>query len=54
MKRPEQYQIPEFDSFESFLRDWLSVRDVDTLVFVVDQTNGVSYGVQFSIRKSCA
>jgi hypothetical protein len=29
--RPEQYRIPEFDSFESFVNDWLAGRDVMTL-----------------------
>lgn len=32
--RPEQYAIPEFDSFERFLRDWLQNRDLRKLDFV--------------------
>lgn len=29
--RPEQYQIPEFESFESFVNEWLAPRDIRTL-----------------------
>jgi hypothetical protein len=31
---PKQYQKPEFDTFESFLCEWLNSQDVDTLDFV--------------------
>lgn len=37
VRNPEQYRRPEFDSFERFVREWLSVRDVDTLDFVFRQ-----------------
>lgn len=29
--RPEQYQVPEFDTFERFVKEWLAPRDVPTL-----------------------
>ena len=32
--KPEQYAIPEFDSFESFVFDWLLIRDINKLDFV--------------------
>ena len=32
--RPEQYQIPEFDSFERFIKEWLVLQDVNTLDYV--------------------
>lgn len=28
MKRPEQYRVPEFDTFERFVKEWLVPRDV--------------------------
>ncbi len=34
MYRPKQYQVPEFDSFERFLFEWLSVRDIFRTDFV--------------------
>jgi chondroitin 4-sulfotransferase 11 len=32
--RPEQYQIPEFETFERFVNDWLAPRNPRTLDFV--------------------
>lgn len=34
MYRPEQYQIPEFDSFERFLFEWLAKEDMNKIDFV--------------------
>jgi hypothetical protein len=31
VSRPEQYRIPQFETFESFVRTWLAQRDVTTL-----------------------
>ena len=31
IRREEQYQVPEFESFERFVRDWLAQRDVHRL-----------------------
>jgi chondroitin 4-sulfotransferase 11 len=31
MSNPEQYHVPEFDSFERFIREWLARRDVRAL-----------------------
>lgn len=32
--KPEQYQIPEFNTFESFILNWLAHKNVDELDFV--------------------
>ncbi|MEZ9820005.1 sulfotransferase family 2 domain-containing protein [Shewanella sp. 10N.286.45.A1] len=34
VNNPEQYQIPEFETFESFVVDWLADKNVDELDFV--------------------
>ena len=34
MHNSEQYQIPEFDSFESFVLEWLAHKNVDELDFI--------------------
>nr|WP_163503651.1 sulfotransferase family 2 domain-containing protein [Halomonas socia] len=34
MYRPEQYQIPEFESFERFLFEWLAKQNLDKIDFV--------------------
>jgi hypothetical protein len=34
VRNPKQYQIPEFDSFESFVLEWLAYKNVDELDFV--------------------
>ena len=47
--RPEQYRIPQFDTFERFVTDWLAERDVRTLdgifqpqhMFVCDSVGNV-------------
>ena len=31
---PEQYRVPEFDTFERFLRDWLAPRQLSNLDFI--------------------
>ena len=32
--KPEQYKIPEFESFESFVNDWLTLKDVNNLDYI--------------------
>lgn len=39
MYRPEQYKIPEFASFESFLFEWLAKQDVNNIDFVFQPQN---------------
>lgn len=34
MNNPEQYQIPEFESFEKFIFEWLEIQDISKLDFV--------------------
>lgn len=34
VRKPEQYQVPEFDSFERFVRDWLPGRDLAKSDFI--------------------
>ena len=34
MRNPSQYQIPEFESFERFLIEWLSRRDITQLDYI--------------------
>lgn len=34
MYRPEQYQIPQFDSFERFLFEWLAKQNMDKVDFI--------------------
>ena len=34
VRKPEQYQIPEFSSFERFVCDWLPSRDLSKIDFI--------------------
>jgi hypothetical protein len=34
VRNPQQYRIPEFDSFERFLHEWLAVRDIGQADFI--------------------
>lgn len=45
MKNPKQYQIPEFDSFESFVLKWLAHKNVDELDFVFQTQSHFLVGV---------
>ena len=32
--KPEQYQIPEFETFERFVKEWLALRDINELDYI--------------------
>ncbi|WP_076418349.1 sulfotransferase family 2 domain-containing protein [Colwellia sp. UCD-KL20] len=46
INQPEKYQIPAFDSFETFLFDWLATKNIEELDFVFQPQHAFIYDEQ--------